>query len=38
MSGQVLDSGSDLLPEAVAWSRMLLSSDSCNAIKKVNLL
>ena len=38
MSGQVLESGSDPLPEAVAWSGLLLSICPCNAIEKVYFL
>lgn len=34
MSGEVLESGSDPLPEAVAWNEMLLSICPCSAIKK----
>lgn len=38
VSGQILESGSDPLPDAVARSGMLLSIYPCNAIKKVYFL
>lgn len=38
VSGQVLESSSDPLPEAVARSGVLLSIYPCNAIEKVYFL